>query len=110
VLIAASGSRRQYLADHLLEEKCLILKANDAAQMLEVVRLHSRPIHVLLVDADIAPVMAEVLQRYRPGMRVVSVTWSADSSRLDAVLPDAALGKALDILKDAAAKVASTSA
>ena len=54
-----------------------VLEADDWAQVLDAIRLHSRPIHLLLTDARISASVA-ILKCYRPELQVLFVSKPVD--------------------------------
>ena len=64
-----------YLVLRLQYKGYIVLSALDAANALEVVRTHSRTIHLLVTDEGLsARAMAERLKRYAPRLEVLFLT------------------------------------
>ncbi|HTS66265.1 MAG TPA: hypothetical protein VMH28_29780 [Candidatus Acidoferrales bacterium] len=93
VLIAAADAEmRRLLAGSFRGDECLVLEADSRDGAFEIVRVHSRPIHVLLLDFQIAgPDWAAGLKRYRSDMQVLIVT--------EELSPAAALQRARELLR-----------
>jgi hypothetical protein len=86
-----SGELRQPLVDSLRRDNWLVLEADSLNGVLDVVKLHSRPIQVLLLDVNIGdPALAARLKHYRFGMQVLSVTARPNESQ-SALPPDGVL-------------------
>ena len=72
------------LVSNLRQLGYFVLGAEDASEALEVVKIHSRPIHVMLTEASPhGRNLAATVKPYRPHMEVVFVT---SDSRPDFVL------------------------
>ena len=83
----------------LRQDNCLVLEADSLSRVLDVVKVHSRPIHVLLLDVSIGDLaLAALVQRYRSGIQVLFVTKSSSQAPHDALPPDGALAKARELL------------
>jgi hypothetical protein len=62
------------LIDALYNGRFNVLEANGQTGLMDAVRYHSRPIHLLLMDLSIDNrSLAALLKRYRPTMRVLYV-------------------------------------
>jgi len=101
VLVAAdNGEKRQPLVCGLRQDNCLVLEADSLGRVLDVVKVHSRPIHLLLLDVQIGDAAwATLLNRYRPDMQILFVMSSSHEVRTEALPPHAALAKARELLK-----------
>src|SRR4051812_42639056 len=66
---------RSPLVRHLQHQGYFVLVAHDPAEALEITRLHSRPIHLLLAEDGLdGRTLASTLKQYRPNMQVLFVT------------------------------------
>ena len=67
LVVTADGELRQTLLRRLEEKRCLVLQANDEDAAFRVTLVHSRPIHILLVDVSVDRfgTLAERLEPYR---------------------------------------------
>ena len=65
-------------------QECHTLEAADFSETLRWLVSHSRPIHLLMADINIADArMVPIFNRYRPRMRVLLVSESALSATLE---------------------------
>ncbi|MEO8594929.1 MAG: hypothetical protein ABI759_16535 [Candidatus Solibacter sp.] len=56
----------------------LVLESRDEDEAMDIIRLHSRPIHLMLIDESAyGRELAARLNQYRPQMQVVFVDWDA---------------------------------
>ena len=100
VLVAGNNQETRRPLVHSLRQECLVLEADTVSRVLDVVKIHSRPIHVLLLDVSMGdPALAALVQRYRSGMQVLFVTGSSGEAAQDALPRDGALAKARELLK-----------
>lgn len=66
---------RSPLVRHLQHQGYFVLVAHDAAEALEITRVHSRPIHLLLTEDGLdGRTLASTLKQYRPNMHVLFLT------------------------------------
>jgi ActR/RegA family two-component response regulator len=82
------GSQEQ-LSRGLQNRGYLVLEARNLNQALEVVRTHSRSIHLLLLG--IGPdnrLMAREMKQYRPSMKILFVETGGSESGLRQTSPD----------------------
>ena len=77
----------------------LVLEADSESAVLNFVKMHSRPIHVLLIDCalDFQGLVATVA-RYRRDLRTFLVSWNSGEDAPGALSPEAALAKAEEAL------------
>lgn len=69
-----AGVRSGLLRDLVRAAAPLVLEADSEAAILDFVKLHSRPVHVLLVDSTLSqPEFVANLRQYRREMNVVLV-------------------------------------
>jgi hypothetical protein len=77
---------RYGLAQRLRHDGYLVLEAEDMPGVLSVALVHSRPIHLLLMDPSMeSRTLAATLEKYRPEMRVWFVKRHPHESRQDAL-------------------------
>jgi len=101
VLVAAkSVELGQRLLEGIEEEKVLVLKARNQRELLGIVQLHSRPIHVVLLDIDIGERMAAHLKRYRAKMHLVLVSGEPPGHPNSVMGPQLARAHLRNILRD----------
>lgn len=110
VLVAAGDDAvRQALVESLRRERYHVLEAKSAAEALDVVRSHSRPIQIVLVDINMHDsAITVVLNRFRPHMHILPVTKGSTVCRTGALALDAALAKARELFQDDGVRVAGT--
>jgi DNA-binding response OmpR family regulator len=66
---------RSPIVRHLQYHGYFVLVAHDAAEALEITRVHSRPIHLLLTGEGLdGRTLAATLKQYRPHMQVLFIT------------------------------------
>lgn len=69
-----------------------MLVARDKAHALEFVRIHSRPIHLMLSDGSTeGRILASTAKLYRQAMKVLFVSEDDQAAGADVVTPDQAL-------------------
>ncbi len=85
ILIAEWDCRvRAALVETLKQNGYLVLDAEDSSHALDIAKIHSRPIQLMLVEGSPeGRTLAATLQMYRPKMQVVFTNISTDC------LPDA---------------------
>jgi hypothetical protein len=78
------------LATSLRSNGYLVLEAQNASDALSFVRMHSRPIHVLLMSVSFGNSLAQLLQQYRQG---IGILWIGrdDTQPDDVSTPELAL-------------------
>ena len=101
ILVAETDdSLRSSLIRRLRQHGYLVLEAQDAAEALEVVKIHSRPIDLMLTEeGPEGRTLATTLQQYRPKMSVVFVAVGMGESGPSLRTLDAALTRVQDLLK-----------
>jgi hypothetical protein len=101
VLIAAENSgMRQSMANDLRQDPCNVLQADSAVRLWDAIVNHSRAIHVLLAESELAgPDFAKKAKLYRPGMQIVFVANEADQSRPGVLPVCAAARQARELLR-----------
>jgi len=100
VLVAAvDREMRQQLVRSFPGDKCLVLEADTKVRLVEVVTVHSRPIHILLLDVDLGcSAWASKLKCYKSCMQVLLVAKRSNQWRSDVLSPEWALAKAKGLL------------
>ena len=100
LVVTGDSNLRQFLASGLQEDRCLVLEADRPELALHLVIGHSRPIHILLIDAKIAyPAFEETLKQYRPLMQVLHIARDPEQRLLGILAPDVALAKIRELLQ-----------
>lgn len=60
------------LVHRLRNDGCLVLEAQDGVEALEIARVHSRPIHLMVTGVDMdGRTLAATLKHFRPQMEVM---------------------------------------
>ena len=96
---------RSPLVRHLQQQGYFVLIAHDANEALEIARVHSRPIHLLLADESLdGRSLAATLKQYRPNMHVLFITWGGPLDPLDTERTDPTLAKVRECVKPPAAR------
>jgi hypothetical protein len=102
LVAAESDAMRLALLRCLPQAHCLVLEADSQDRVLEILVGHSRPIHVLLLDAGIAdPTFTALPKRYRSGLEVVIVAGCSDSPPAGALAIKDAVLRAREIIQAA---------
>ena len=100
ILIATDAGSRQALVRNLWLDGYLVFEASCEAEALFFVISQSRPIHVLLTDADIeGRKLARTLKLYRREMQALFVTLNPKQSLSDGLNPEIAVAKVRELLK-----------
>lgn len=100
ILIAADAGSRHALARSLRLDGYLVFEASDEAEALFLVVSQSRPIHVLLADANIeGRKLARTLKLYRREMQEIFVTLNPKQSLSDGLNPEVAVARIRERLK-----------
>jgi CheY-like chemotaxis protein len=87
------------LIKDLQRQGYLVLVARDALEATEIVRVHSRPIQLMLISGSMdGRTLASTLKKYRPGMRVLFLTSDANEVAPDLLSFDAAVVKVQQLL------------
>jgi DNA-binding response OmpR family regulator len=82
------------LIDGLRQDGYLVLEAADDVTPWEIVRTHSRPIHLMLLNWQMNKgVLASALKQYRPEMSVWFVTQHQHEDVLDVLTPEVAVDR-----------------
>jgi len=91
---------RSTLMRELQHEGYFVLVARDGGEALEVVRTHSRPIHLMITPDNMdGRTLAGTLKHYRPNMRVLFLTHYVREGEQDLSRPGAAVTKVRELLK-----------
>jgi hypothetical protein len=100
VLVAGPLKVRDPLVEDLQHEGYLVLESKDGAEANEIVRVHSRPIQVMLIDESAhGRTLGAKLAQYRPHMRVLYINWHAQEGDRDSLPPHKVLAKVREVLK-----------
>jgi len=101
ILVAEEdGGLREVLVRNLQQQGYLVLEASDGAEALDIARVHSRRIHLMLTDGDAdGRTLAATLKQYRPDMQVLFVTRHAKESVRDLLAPDQALNRVRELVE-----------
>jgi CheY-like chemotaxis protein len=106
ILVAEEDDELRYaLAHNLGHDGYLVLEAPDWPSALGIARVHSRPIHLLLIDVGMDNHTA-LLKQYRPEMRVFFVTRHPHEGLRDALAPETALAKVRAFFKPSKGEMA----
>ncbi len=101
VLIAVNedGLCRALLRD-LQHQGYLVLVAQDGPQAIEIARVHSRSIHLMLTDESTeGRTLALTIKQYRPDMNVLFINRAASGEGPDLRRSDTALAKVRELLE-----------
>jgi DNA-binding response OmpR family regulator len=94
ILLAEDDNElRKALAHSLRQYGYLVLEAHDGPSALCIARIHSRPIHLLLMDVDIDSHTSASLRQYRPEMSVLYITRHPHEALQDALDKETVLAK-----------------
>lgn len=101
ILVAElDGESRDWLVSRLRQQGYFVLEARDDGEALELVKIHSRPIHLMLTGGGPnARNLAAVLKPYRPKMCVLFVSRSPNERTPDLLPPGMVLDKVQEIIK-----------
>ncbi len=101
VLVAEQDDRlRHSLVRSLQALNYLVLEAANGTEALNVVRLHSRPIQLMLTDGGVTGhTLATTLQKYRPDMCVLFFARHTGESAEDFRLSEELLAKIRGLLE-----------
>ena len=92
ILVVERDSRLDGLVKSLQQMGCLILRAADGPEAIEIVRVHSRPIHLMVAVENVnSRSLSATLLPYRPHMQILFVarmvhTESAELSSFERAL------------------------
>ena len=82
------------LVDTLRQDGYLVLEAHDGASAMDIVRTHSRPIHLTLISTNMNKgVLAAALKQYRPEMNVLLVARNQHGQLPNVSTPEIVLAK-----------------
>ena len=99
ILVAHCNARSEGLVESLQRQGFLVLTAGDGAEAVEIARVHSRPIHVMVAEEGMnSRSLAATLKQYRPQMRVLFLTQFTTGDRPDLASIDMALAKVRELL------------
>jgi|SRR5579883_2054622 len=99
ILFVRCNGRAEALVRNLQQQGYLLLHAADAAEAIEIARVHSRPIHIMIAEENVdSRSLAATLKLYRPQMRVLFLTQFTSSDKPDLANPETAMAKVRDLL------------
>lgn len=100
ILVADLDSEsRDWLVSRLRQHGYFVLEARDDGEALELVKIHSRPIHLMLTGGSPnSRNLAASLKPYRPQMCVFFVSRNANEKTPDLLPPDLVLEKVQEIV------------
>jgi hypothetical protein len=101
ILMVDSGANWvEPLTEGLEELGCLVLRATDGIEALLVTQVHSRPIHIVVLDGDAQNrALAQTLRAYRARMAPVFVSAKPIKALADECPAETVLAKIAQILK-----------
>jgi DNA-binding NtrC family response regulator len=100
LLVELEDPVRSTLLQGLQKEGVHVLEARDWAATFNLIRSHSRPIHLLLTNARSArPDLAKTLEPYRPELRVLFVAQHPSEILPNVLHPEIALAKIRELFK-----------
>jgi len=101
ILVAdQDGATRDQLVQDLRHQGYFVLVAEDETEALEIVRVHSRAIHLLITAESLnGRTLATTLKQYRPKMRALFVTRYSEGIRPDLVRLEAVVASVRECLK-----------
>ena len=99
LLAGGDDSIRGLLFQNLNGQGCLVLTALTGSQAVEIARVHSRPIHVLLAeDGSEGRTLVATVKRYRPNIQVLFVARCLEECVPGVLPPEGAVSKVQEIL------------
>jgi len=100
ILVAEDQCVGDSLVRDLQHEGYFVLVAHDGFEAIEIARVHSRPIHVMLTaDTADGRALATELKQYRPHIQVLFITQYTRANDPDSIPPVAALAKVREVVK-----------
>jgi len=100
LVVESDDALRATLLRDLRDLGYLVLAGRSEPEAVEIARVHSRPIHVLLTDdGESGLALAATLHQYRPQMRVVFLTRYAAACADGGSKSDLAVAKVRDLLE-----------
>jgi DNA-binding response OmpR family regulator len=100
ILLAEDDNElRNALAHSLRQYGYLVLEAHDGPGALAIARIHSRPIHLLLIDVDMDDHTSVFLKLYRPETSVMHITRHPNEALQDALGQETVLAKVQEFFK-----------
>jgi hypothetical protein len=95
LVVSECDKMRQRLVHALGNDAYLVLEADSLWSGLNVVQLHSRPIHLVLLDTSIdrSADFSSIAKQYRPYLEVVRVVGNMIGIDPDALPPESALAR-----------------
>lgn len=91
---------RSTLSLGLRDQGYAVLEAYDWAETFNFIKSHSRPIHLLLTNAEKADSdLAEMLKPYRPELQILFIARHKSESLPNVLYPEIILAKVKELLK-----------
>jgi DNA-binding response OmpR family regulator len=86
LLLERDPAPRLALAKALRRHRYLVLEAQDVPKAIDLVKMQSRPIHLLLMGLSFDDAIATTIRQYRPNLHVLRVTGSRRQPAREGVL------------------------
>jgi CheY-like chemotaxis protein len=101
ILVAGlNQAYRDWLVSSIQQQGYFVLEAEDDSEAIELVKMHSRPIHLLLAgEGSAGRSLAMTVKPYRPAMRVLFVSVNSKSHGADVLVPDAVVERIQGIVR-----------
>ena|SRR5438045_3401940 len=101
ILVTGSALRdRDTFVVGLQHQGYVVLEAHSETEAVEIARLHSRPIHIMLIDGDVCGrSLSAKLSRYRTSMTTLFINWSTTENEHDTLAPHLVPRKIREILE-----------
>ena len=107
ILVAGSALRHRDIFADLKREGYVVLECHNESEALDIARIHSRPIHVMLVDGDrYGRDLGSKLIPYRPHMRILFINSTATENDRDELAPHLVVDRLRELFKPKNAEVA----
>ena len=90
LIVLKDAEVQDHLSCGLQNRGYMVLDAASLGEALEIVRIHSRPIHLLLLGPE-CRLMAAVFKKFRPYMKILFVTAGSGDTGPDQTNPEVAL-------------------
>ena len=100
LVVVDDAELRHALVRSLQQNGYFILEEYNAASALHILRIHSRPVHLMLLSKSISGgVLASALKQYRPETKVLLVAQRQDELLHDVVTPENVLARVREFFK-----------
>lgn len=90
---------RNALVQSLRHDDCLVLEAASSTDAFHLVRTHSRPIHVMVIDESMKTELKTAVEQHRPQTRILLFAGYGNEGGQDVLTPETALDKIRQVLK-----------